>query len=109
MAKHGNSPENDALHHLYEIHDRAAGDVYKYGICGKPLNKDGTSPRANAQVNYLNRAVRWACFFAKILLTGIPGRAKAEQLEDEYIDKYEAENGRRPSGNPRRSKDTLPH
>ncbi len=71
MAKHGNSHENDAEHHLYEIRDRRLDDVHKYGICGRPLNKDGTSPRANEQVNYLNRAMRWACFFAKVLVTGI--------------------------------------
>jgi hypothetical protein len=85
MAKHGNSNENEAEHHLYEIRDRRLGVVYKYGICGKPLLKDGTSPRANEQVNYLNRAMQWSCFFAEIVLIGIPGRATAKQVENEYI------------------------
>ncbi len=104
MAKHGNANENDAEHHLYEIRDRRVNDVHKYGICGKPLNKDGSSPRANEQVSFLNRAMHWACFFAKILATGIPGRAKARELEDSYIDEYEKEKGSRPPGNPGRSK-----
>lgn len=38
MKKHGNSNENEAEHHLYEIHDVERDDVYKYGICGDPLN-----------------------------------------------------------------------
>ncbi len=80
MAKHGNSQENDAEHHLYEIRDRRMDDTFKYGISSKPLNKDGSSPRANEQVGYLNRAMRWACFFAKVLVTGIPGRKKAEDM-----------------------------
>ena len=59
MKTHGNSNENDADHHLYEIRDKEYQDVYKYGICGSPLKEDGTSPRAKRQVRGLNRAVRW--------------------------------------------------
>ncbi|MBK8567027.1 MAG: hypothetical protein IPN76_27780 [Saprospiraceae bacterium] len=58
MGKHGNCNENEADHHFYEIRDRRANDVYKYGICGRPLNMDGSSPRANEQVSVLNRAMR---------------------------------------------------
>lgn len=103
MAKHGNSHENDAEHHLYEIRDRRLDDVHKYGISGRPLNKDGTSPRANEQVNYLNRAMHWACFFAKVLVTGIAGRLRAEEMEEEYIRDFEAKNGARPPGNPKKT------
>lgn len=99
MAKHGNSNESNAEHHLYEIRDRRSGGVYKYGICGKPLLKDETSPRANEQVNYLNRAMQWNCFYAEIVLKGIPGRAKAKQVENEYIALHEAELGHKPPGN----------
>lgn len=99
MAKHGNSNESEAEHHLYEIRDRRFGGVYKYGICGKPLLKDGTSPRANEQVNYLNRAMQWSCFFAEIVLIGIPGRAKAKQVENEYIALHESLYGHKPQGN----------
>jgi hypothetical protein len=99
MGKHGNHNENEADHHLYEIRDRRGNDVYKYGICGRPLNRDGSSPRANEQVSVLNLAMRWACFFAKVILTGIPGRARALEIEDEHIAVYEKDFGSRPPGN----------
>ncbi|MEK7256209.1 MAG: hypothetical protein AAB316_15765, partial [Bacteroidota bacterium] len=59
MKKHGNLNENDAEHHLYEIFDLELDDTYKFGICGDPLNQDGTSPRANLQVKEFNRAFGW--------------------------------------------------
>jgi hypothetical protein len=76
-------------------------DVYKYGICGDPLHPDGSSPRANRQVREFNRVVDALRFIAHILLTGIPGRKRAEEIEDEYVGRYEAEHGRRPRGNPK--------
>lgn len=87
-------------HHLYEIRDRERGDgVYKYGIGGDPLLADGSSPRANKQVQLFNRVVGWARFFANVLLLGIPGRLKAEKKEKEYVDAYEKKHGRKPPGN----------
>ncbi|MEL7159434.1 MAG: hypothetical protein AAFN92_01645 [Bacteroidota bacterium] len=97
---HGNDHRSNRLHHLYEIRDSEDDDIVKYGIAGGPLGQDGSSPRANGQVNYLNRAVGWLRFFAIILLTNIPGRKRAKELEDEHIDQYEAANGERPRGNP---------
>lgn len=41
-------------------------------------------------------------FVARVLLTGIPGRKRAEELEEEYVSGYEAKNGRRPRGNPKK-------
>jgi hypothetical protein len=99
MRKHGNFYENDADHHLYEIHDVERNDVYKYGICGDPLNPDGTSPRANAQLRDYNRAFGWIRFLAKILLTGIPGRREAKRIENEFIAAYEEKHGIPPPGN----------
>ncbi|MFN0036753.1 MAG: hypothetical protein ACKVUS_16935 [Saprospiraceae bacterium] len=99
MKKHGNSNENDADHHLYEIRDREYGDVYKYGICGDPLRKDGSSLRAKRQVKELNRAVRWLRYFANILIIGIPGRIAAKQVEDDYVGRYKKEHGAVPPGN----------
>lgn len=32
MKKHGNSNDNDAEHHLYEIHDVERNDVYNTGF-----------------------------------------------------------------------------
>lgn len=96
---HGNARKSPRPHHLYEIIDREYNDVYKYGICGRPLNKDGSSKRANTQVKEYNRLVGWARFFANVLLTGILGNKRAREIEDEYIDAYEREHGRKPRGN----------
>ena len=96
---HGNDKRNQNEHHLYEIRDRQRNGLYKYGICGKPLNKDGPSPRANEQVSLFNRVAGWSRFFANILLTGIRGRRKAEEIEDEYINQYKKEHGHKPPGN----------
>ena len=53
-------------HHLYEIVDQKTNTVFKYGICGRVLNKDGSSPRANEQVNLFNRLAGWARYIARI-------------------------------------------
>jgi len=50
-------------------------------------------------VDFLNRAVGWFRFFAEVLVRGIPGRTKARQLEDEYIEVYHQKHGRNPRGN----------
>lgn len=99
MKVHGNSHQNKDLHHLYEIRDRELQDTFKYGISSDPLLEDGSSPRASTQVKLFNKVVNWARFFAKVLVTGIPGRKKAEELERTYIEKYEEEHGRPPRGN----------
>jgi hypothetical protein len=40
--KHGNALKNKKLHHLYEILDSEEDDdVFKYGISGDPIGKDG--------------------------------------------------------------------
>jgi hypothetical protein len=96
---HGNCLDNDADHHLYEIFDTEFEDTFKYGICEKPLEPDGSSPRANEQVNFLNTAVGWLRFIAKVLLSGIPGRFRARECEDACIDAYLEKHGRYPRGN----------
>lgn len=100
MGIHKNSNENMDDHHLYEIVDSEDNTVFKYGICGKPLNSDGTSKRANEQLTVFNRLVGYVQYFANILITGIPGRVKAKEIENEYIEKFEQEHGHRPRGNP---------
>ena len=99
MKQHGNSNQNDADHHLYEIYDEERKDNYKYGICGDPLYPDGSSPRANRQVNFLNGAVGWVRFLVNILLIGIPGRIEAKRIENEHIAAYREKNGSKPRGN----------
>jgi hypothetical protein len=100
MRPHGNSHGNIDLQHLYEIYDIELQEVYKYGICGEPLSLDGTSPRANRQVREFNRVVGYHRFTAKVLLTDISGRKKAEETEEYYVQHFEQQHGRRPRGNP---------
>jgi URI fold toxin 2 len=99
MRPHANSHENDALHHLYAIFDVERNTIYKYGICGKPLNSDGSSPRANEQTKIYNRVVGMVRFFSFILLIEIEGRKLAEEIEQEYIDAFCKKNGSNPRGN----------
>ncbi|MCF8247228.1 MAG: hypothetical protein K9J37_14735 [Saprospiraceae bacterium] len=99
MKKHGNSNENNADHHLYEIFDLERSNTYKYGICGDPLNKDGSSPRGKTQAKEFNRAFGWLRFLVRILLTGIPGRREAKRIETEYMEAYREKWGEYPPGN----------
>jgi hypothetical protein len=99
MKPHANSHENDALHHLYAIFDVERNTIFKYGICGKSLNSDGSSPRANEQTKVFNRVVGMNRFFSFIILEDIDGRKLAEEIEKEYIDAYCQENGSNPRGN----------
>jgi hypothetical protein len=98
---HKNSYENEELHHLYEILDRDRNDdVFKYGICCKPIDENGTSSRMREQVNALNRIDKWVRFFARIIIRDIPGKRAARELEKQYIRDYTDRNGERPRGNP---------
>ncbi len=99
MKLHANSHENDADHHLYEIFDVERNSTFKFGICGKSFNADGSSPRANEQVGLYNRVVGMNRFFAKVIVVGISGRKQAEILEAEYVAAFREENGHNPVGN----------
>ena len=99
MKIHANSHDNDAVHHLYEIFDVERNTVFKYGISGKPLLSDGSSARADEQVNLYNRVVGMKRFFARVILSDIPGRKEAEAIESEYITKYKKIHGSNPIGN----------
>lgn len=96
---HGNAKKNKRPHHLYEIRDREEKNVFKYGICGRTLKKDGSSKRANSQVNLFNRVVGWTRFFANVLMTNISGNKKARKIETDYINNYEKVHGKKPRGN----------
>lgn len=99
MTMHGNRNDNDNPHHLYEIRDSIDDDVFKYGISHDPIDEEGQSNRMKKQVNFLNLGVNWLRFFAQILLLNIPNKKEAKTIEDEYIDNYEKQNGRKPRGN----------
>jgi hypothetical protein len=104
MKLHGNSYQNDDVHHLYEIRDKTTQKAHKYGICGHPLKEDGTSGRAEFQASLFNQIADWDRFFVVIILTDISGRANARILEDEYIESFLNEQGKLPPGNPNHKK-----
>nr|WP_256096858.1 RHS repeat-associated core domain-containing protein [Pseudoalteromonas luteoviolacea] len=74
---HGNSKSSLKEQHLYLIED-VDGNIKKIGISGQPLNKNGSSPRANTQLTEGDTAV--------ILESGIPGRATALQKEGQVVE-----------------------
>lgn len=97
--RHHNALDSKEPQHLYAIHDRKREDVYKYGISSDPIGEDGLSDRVRDQVNLFNLIAGWARFFAEIILRNIPGRRRARQIEDKYIERYRQEHGRKPRGN----------
>ncbi len=97
--KHGNSLENEELHHLYEIDDNEEQDIFKYGISGEPLLLDGSSRRATKQVRSYNLIANKNKFSSKVLIIDIEGREKALLIEDDHIKEYEKIYGRKPRGN----------
>ncbi len=99
MSDHGNSNKNQNPHHLYYIKDLKEDDVFKYGISDEKIDEDGLSKRPRLQVQFLNLAVGWIRYFAKIILFDIPGKRRAREIENEYIERYSKENGMKPRGN----------
>jgi len=97
--RHGNSIDNDAPHHLYEIRDVQENDTFKYGISQDPIERDGLSKRLRDQINLYNVVAGFIRFFARILTRNIPSRKEAIDLEKKQIQKYKDENGRKPRGN----------
>jgi len=106
MKVHRNSNRNQEPQHLYEIWDKENDEVFKYGISDDPIEADGFSDRVRDQLYYLNLAANWIRYIGRILVVGITGKMLARKMEDDYIDAYINEYGKRPRGNPprRRSK-----
>ena len=82
-AVHGNSLRSTKPQHRYEIYNTETGEVAKTGISGRPLNKDGTSPRANTQVNALNRQEGSGTYSARVVEKDLPGRQAALKAEQD--------------------------
>jgi len=64
----------------YHILDLEKDVTYKYGVCGDPLEPDGSSPRGNDQAQFFNKIVGYFRFIAHVLISGISGRQKARTL-----------------------------
>ena len=78
---HGNSAQSTKIQHGYEIFDKQSGDVVKTGISGQNLNLNGTSPRANVQVNAWNKDAGFDQYAARVVKTGMPNRTSALNWE----------------------------
>ncbi|VAW44398.1 hypothetical protein MNBD_GAMMA03-809, partial [hydrothermal vent metagenome] len=99
---HGNSKKNNKPHHVYRIDDGIFMDIYKYGISGAPLNKNGSSRRANTQANKLNKTAGNIRYISTVMFKNVPGRVAALQLEYALVCAYaKAHNGNNPPGNKR--------
>ncbi len=96
---HGNSHQNLKIHHLYEVFDTEDKMTYKFGISDKPIGEDGLSSRLRDQLALFNNVVGWLRFVGRIIITGILGRKKAEEIENEHILEHEKKYGHRPRGN----------
>jgi hypothetical protein len=88
---HGNSKDSPKPQHRYEIVHNESGDVVKTGISGQTQNENGSSPRANPQVNTLNKAEGEGTYSARIAETNIPGRAAGLKNEAEATNKLAGE------------------
>ncbi|MDH3273691.1 MAG: polymorphic toxin-type HINT domain-containing protein [Gammaproteobacteria bacterium] len=86
---HGNDKRSMKTQHRYEVADET-GDVKKTGISGEPLNKNGTSPRANRQVNEANRANDGHTYTATVEENDIPGRRVALDAEQQATNRLDA-------------------
>jgi hypothetical protein len=83
---HGNSHASNKQQHGYEIYNTETGGVAKVGISGQPLNKNGSSPRANIQVNLYNRRAGSQIYAARVIEPNLPNRQAAIQWEVKYSD-----------------------
>jgi hypothetical protein len=97
---HKNSRTNQTPNHVYIIRN-PDGTIYKYGISGRPLNQNGTSPRANQQINKLNEGIPESAprHTAEIYRSNIRGRSAALELEKQLVANYKFEYGQLPPGN----------
>ena len=98
---HGNSKKSNKPQHLYAIVDTTDGSIYKYGISGGKLNKNGTSGRANTQANKLNKAANFKRYRPVVLHSNIANREIALTMEYSYVYGYKQVHGSKPIGNKR--------
>lgn len=84
---HGNSKSSTKPQHGYEIYEKSTGKVMKTGISGQSLNSNGTSPRANRQVNSYNKVAGYDRYGARVVISNMPGRRFALAWEKYNADR----------------------
>jgi uncharacterized Zn ribbon protein len=77
IEPHGNSKASMKEQHMYMIQD-SDGNIKKIGISGQPLNKNGTSGRANSQAKGDD--------VTTVLEKGIKGRSEALIKEGQTVE-----------------------
>jgi len=97
----GNSKKSRKPQHVYKIDDKLEFDIYKFGISGGALNKNGSSRRANTQANKLNRPFTFKRYVPKVIYKKVPGRIAALAIEKSLVCAYNKSKGRNPVGNKR--------
>lgn len=98
---HGNSLDNGRPSHVYEIFytdENGVTRTWKWGVSSGPLNLDGSSSRANIQVNALNRANPNGPVFSSDVLDANVTRRYALQSEYNRTANYVKNNGAMPPG-----------
>src|SRR5690606_38952229 len=110
LTVHGNSLKSTKPQHIYVIIRTDAlgrSEVFKYGISGGRIRRDGRSYRAEHQVRNLNRwrtggfNRQWTykSFVIEHIPRGPGARARAVQRERELVYTHQEHFGHKPEGN----------
>jgi hypothetical protein len=93
----GNKATARRPQHRYEITDTKTGELFKTGVSGGRLNKNGTSRRANGQIKKLNTN-QPGRYLGTVVEQGVKSRAKILQKEQARVDQFVRQFGRMPLG-----------
>ncbi|WP_282037038.1 DUF6443 domain-containing protein [Aquimarina algiphila] len=96
----GNSKASKAAQHGYEITNTTKGVRHKVGVSGGALNKNGTSRRANSQVNKLNKQ-GGDTYKAEVKVKNVQGRQNILNWEQSEVNSYYQKTGTTPAGQKR--------
>ncbi|EAG0756258.1 hypothetical protein A7X98_03155 [Listeria monocytogenes] len=91
-----NSKRSKRINHGYEIYEKSRGKkkIVKVGISASRLNKNGTSARANRQVNKWNKQAGYQKYHARVVKKSLKGRQKALNWEQGRVTRIGKANSR---------------
>ena len=96
----GNSKNSRKRQHVYRIFDQSKFTVYKFGVSGGAINKNGTSRRAVAQLPRARKNLGTQKVSTKILYRNLSNRFIALEVEKALVCSFfRANNNNYPSGN----------
>ncbi|WP_083629196.1 DUF6443 domain-containing protein [Tenacibaculum agarivorans] len=96
----GNSKSSTKPQHGYEITNETKGTRHKVGVSGGALNKNGTSRRANSQVNKLNKK-GGDKYKATVKVKNVQGRQNILNWEQKEVNQHYKKTGTTPEGQKR--------